>query len=234
MNPQAITFDFYMTLVSPKGGIGRAGMYQEFLKRNDLKADPWEHQVLYDVFEYYAEAYDTEDSPAAKKAFWVEFTKRLLKRTGVDGDHDSLSAKHALEICDILGPNHFEIYPDVIPTLTKLKEKGIQIAVLSNWQKGLEKFCIELGICDYFTHIIASAEVGSQKPDPAIFAEAGKRLGVELSGILHVGDSPIDDIQGGKAAGVNSVLIDRTVETMTSTKVINDLRRVNELIGNCI
>jgi REG-2-like HAD superfamily hydrolase len=231
MTPKAITFDFYMTLIRPRNEKGRGGNYQDFLAEKRLEAAPWEHQVLYDVFEYYEEEYDTGFSEEDKEEFWLEFSKRIFKRTGVVGEHDRLAEKYSSELCDIFGPNCFELYPDVIPALSALKEKDIQLAVLSNWQKGLEKFIIELGIRDYFTHIIASAEVGFQKPDPAIFAETVRRLDVQIPNIMHIGDSPVDDIQGAQAVGIKSILIDRDEQSEeVNAKIIHDLSEILDLI----
>ena len=51
---------------------------------------------------------------------------------------------------------------------------------------------------------------GARKPDPAIFAPALElaRCGPEEA--LHVGDTPEEDVAGASAAGIRSLLIDRT------------------------
>ena len=45
-----MTFDFYNTLVCHRSGHGRGRALMEYLGEQGLSSDPWEHQVLYDLF----------------------------------------------------------------------------------------------------------------------------------------------------------------------------------------
>ena len=80
---QAVTFDFYNTLVYHRAGTGRGRQYQDYLAARGYVCEPWEHQVLYDVFEYYGASYDSALTEEAKLSFWTEFTRRLFERTNV-------------------------------------------------------------------------------------------------------------------------------------------------------
>ncbi len=222
---KGICFDFFKTLIHPRSGKGRGDLYHEYLNKQGLTAAPWEHQVLYDVFEYYAEAYHTKLDNEKKSLFWQEFTRRLFKRTSVSGSRYGEIRKHFGAIRDIFGPVHFELYPEVLTVLAKLQKCGYQLAVISNWQKGLSHFCAELGIRDYFEVIISSAEVGIEKPDVRIFNEASRILRLAPEFILHVGDHEIEDIKGAKSAGFQAVLLyrqakrDDVVSIMSLTEI---------------
>lgn len=231
MQIQAITFDFYMTLIHPRSNKSRGRAYQEFLADNSLKADPWEHRVLYDIFEYYADSYIPNACESVKLSFWEEFTFRLFQRTNVAGCDRTMAQKHLTAIRDIFGSTYFELYPEVQETLEKLKTKKIKLAIISNWQRGLKIFCLELGILDYFNDLFVSTELGCQKPDPGIFKTAHEKLQVAPDNILHVGDSLIDDIQGGSSAGFNVVLLDRTNETALKNENITKISGLDELVG---
>ena len=227
MKPHGVTFDFYLTLIRPRGRKSRGESYQDFLSRHYLQADTWEHKVLYDIFEYYAASYDPDASEKEKHRFWAEFAKRLFKRTKVVGWDQGLAEEHAEAIRRIFSPVHFELYPEVKETLQALKDKGIKMAVISNWQRGLRHFCRELDIAKYFSAILASAELGWEKPDPRIFQEACKRLKLEPCRMLHVGDSFDDDIRGGRSVGFQVLFLNRTgIEPPADTVVIKDLREV--------
>jgi len=227
MKLQGITFDFYMTLIRPRGNKSRGESYQDFLSRHYLQADPWEHRVLYDVFEYYADAYDPAANEREMHRFWAEFAQRLFRRTNVVGWDQGLADEHAEAIRRIFSHVHFELYPEVRETLRVLKEKGLKMAVISNWQRGLKHFCRELDIAKYFPVILSSAELGWEKPDQRIFLEACKRLRVEPRHMLHVGDSVDDDVRGGKGAGFQVFFLNRTgVEPPDGIPAINNLREV--------
>src|SRR5205823_5289440 len=48
-------------------------------------------------------------------------------------------------------------------------------------------------------------ECGVRKPDPAIFDIALERLGMDRKEVVHVGDDPILDVEGARAAGLRVI-----------------------------
>lgn len=81
--------------------------------------------------------------------------------------------------------------------------------MISNWQCGLTHFCRELGILPYLDFVLASAEIGCEKPDPRIFELAIRRHGLPPASILHVGDHASEDAHGALAAGMQAALLTR-------------------------
>jgi len=228
---RAITFDFYNTLVYHRAGIGRGQQYQDYLTGAGLTFDPWEHQVLYDVFEYYAAFYRPALSEQAKQHFWIEFTRRLFERTNVRPREAIEYAQHAPTIRDLMGPNAFAVFDEALPVLRGLKEKGLRLGVVSDWQKGLGHFCEELGLAAYLDVVVASGEVGWQKPDPRLLETARKRMNIPANEILHVGDS-LTDIEGARAAGFAAALLVREGEpAMKEVPVIRNLRDLLSLVS---
>jgi len=226
---KGITFDFYETLIHSRDGKGRGDLYQEYLEEQGLGAAPWEHQVLYDIFEYYGEAYDPELSDEDKALFWEEFTRRLFKRTCVSGCNPDEVRKHVGTMRYIFGPGHFELYPEVPALLNSLRKRGFLLGVISNWQKGLVHFCAELQILNHFETVISSAEIGIEKPDRRIFDIATRRLRLAPEFILHVGDHEVEDIDGANAAGFQSVLLCRKGGPVTRD-AISDLTEIDSLV----
>lgn len=51
--------------------------------------------------------------------------------------------------------------------------------------------------------------MGVEKPDSRIFHEAARQLGVKPECVVHIGDSPEEDVAGAVAAGFGAILIDR-------------------------
>ncbi|MGQ9661532.1 MAG: HAD family hydrolase [Kiritimatiellia bacterium] len=223
---KGLTLDFYQTLVRSRGGVSRGQLYHRYLAEQGLTAQPWEHQVLYDVFEFYGEAYHPCLPTAQKKAFWIEFTRRLFLRTGVS---DGSVERHAERIRDIFGSAHFELYPEVSDALENLRMRGLPLGIVSNWQKGLVHFCMELGILEYFQVVVCSAELGIQKPDPKMFETAVAGLGLRAEEVLHVGDTIEEDVEGARQAGVSCVWLDR--EGIGGVEpAIRDLREIERFL----
>jgi HAD superfamily hydrolase (TIGR01549 family) len=205
---EAITFDFYNTLIFHREGRGRGRLLVEYLQTHGLRPVPWEHRVLHDVFE----SHDTEYSPEAphdqREAYYAVLAQRVFERLEVPTSHEAVS-QHASSVWQILGPACFDVFPDVLEALQTLRAEGYPLAVISNWECGLRHFCTELGLSEYFDHILGSADLGVAKPDERIFADACSRLGVPADRVLHVGDTLTDDYLGGEASGLLVALLDR-------------------------
>lgn len=68
---------------------------------------------------------------------------------------------------------------------------------------GLER----LGISRFFKAVLISEEIGWRKPCHKIFEEALRRLELKAEETVYVGDSPLEDIKGAKAAGMRTVFV---------------------------
>jgi putative hydrolase of the HAD superfamily len=103
----------------------------------------------------------------------------------------------------------WRIYPDVVPTLEGLAERGFPMAVVSNWDSRLPGLLRELGLRAFFGPLVVSALESCEKPDPRIFHLAAGRAGVRPSEVLHVGDQDREDCQGALAAGCRAFKVER-------------------------
>ena len=65
------------------------------------------------------------------------------------------------------------------------------------------------GLAEHFDVVLVSAEHGTGKPDPSIFASALGALGVEPHDAVMVGDSLPRDVAGAAGAGMRAVWINR-------------------------
>lgn len=104
----------------------------------------------------------------------------------------------------------WEVFPDVVPALAALRALGCSLGIVSNFDGRVLPILDGLGLAPWFASVTLSSQVGVTKPDPAIFARALAHHGAEPAQALHVGDSPAEDGEGARAAGLRAVLIDRT------------------------
>jgi putative hydrolase of the HAD superfamily len=91
--------------------------------------------------------------------------------------------------------------PGAVETLHSLRARGLELAVVSNWDVGLKEHLERLELASLFSAIATTAEAGAPKPEPAVFRLALERLGVDAERALHVGDEPGDE-EGAAAAGM--------------------------------
>ena len=205
----AVCFDFFNTRATNRDGRGRGSRLMEYLQTHELESDPWVHQVLYDVFEPHAREYSPTQSPEAKHAYYCRLATRVFERLNVRAPN-AAALDHAAALWNVLGPTSLVLFPEARGVLRSVQRAGIRTAIVSNWQCGLAHFCVELGLGGALDHVVASAEIGVAKPDPAIFVEALRRLGTSPGRTLHVGDTILDDVEGARRAGLHAVLVQRS------------------------
>lgn len=109
----------------------------------------------------------------------------------------------------LLDAIHFTAYPDSAPVLRELRAAGLRLVVASNWDVSLHEALEKTGLAPLLDGAVASAELGSAKPDRVIFDHALALAGVGTEAALHVGDSPWADVAGARAAGLRAVLVHR-------------------------
>jgi putative hydrolase of the HAD superfamily len=103
----------------------------------------------------------------------------------------------------------FEVYPDVPRALVALRERGLRLLVLSNWDISLHQVLRHTQIGELLDGILTSAEVGQPKPTSTIFQAALELAGVSAEQATHVGDSLELDVVGAQRAGIAPVWLRR-------------------------
>ena len=82
-------------------------------------------------------------------------------------------------------------YPDTIPTLTELRNRGIKLAVASNRQKPKETL-VKTKLIQYFDDVIGLIDPVEPKPSPDMLNVLMQRFNVSPDETVYVGDSLID------------------------------------------
>ena len=136
--------------------------------------------------------------------FRRENARKTAEALGLDAPTDVL--EEVLERRLIFRP-----YPESEEVMEELLAIGLPLYVVSNWDVALEGVLENLGWVRYFDGIVASAKVGSEKPEKAIFEEALRLAGLaeRRDRVVHVGNDPVSDVEGAISAGIDAVLIDR-------------------------
>jgi putative hydrolase of the HAD superfamily len=103
----------------------------------------------------------------------------------------------------------FAPYPDAVPALEQLRELGLKLVCVSNWDCSLGAVLERCGLAAHLDAAVSSAEARAQKPEPAIFEAALRFAGLGAPEVVHVGDTREEDIAGAEAAGIRALLLDR-------------------------
>lgn len=138
----------------------------------------------------------------------------------------------AERLCDCyLSEAGFQAYGDAKSVLKKLKDVGFRLIAISNVSssRNLATYLRKAGVLEYFEMLVASGDVGYEKPNPEIFNIASKLSETPVKNILHVGDKYEEDYLGACAAGMNAILIDR--EGVHVNKRCPRMSSLTELFG---
>lgn len=96
--------------------------------------------------------------------------------------------------------------PGVRELCEGLRDRAIPYAILTNGWSPLQKRKAEW--VGFDGPVIASADIGAQKPAAQAFAALASTLGVPAAEIAFVGDTPETDIAGSQRAGMSGVWYD--------------------------
>jgi putative hydrolase of the HAD superfamily len=211
--PSAITFDALGTLVGfePPAPHLRAALVE---RGHDVSEGAAEQAIRDEIAYYRAHIHEGGDVAGLAD----------LRRRSAEAMRDALPGIPDDTLLDaLLESLRFFAYPDVPPVLGALREAGVRIVVVSNWDASLHERLHETGLAGLVDGALASAVVGSAKPERAIFAAALALAGSVPEDTWHVGDSPEADVVGARRAGLHPVLIARGGRVTAEVPVIESL-----------
>ena len=205
---RAVTFDAGGTLLYPHPSVGE--IYAAAARRHGAAADA---ATMEAAFRQAWVACHHDDAVAAagnvsQRDWWRELVFRALDMAGV-----AMRDREAYfdELYELFArPEVWRLFPDALETMAAVRQRGLKVGLLSNWDHRLRPVLEGLGLVPLLDAVVISCEVGAEKPDPRIFHAAGSVLGVACAEeVLHVGDSYRDDVLGALAVGMGAVLVER-------------------------
>ena len=191
---------------------------------------PWEHAD--------PQAFAGIEPERVRAGFIAEMTY-YMARTDEGGDPEALAELRGrcarvlsgevgreISVETMMDAIRFQLFPDTLPALQGLRDAGLKLVCVSNWDCSLPETLERLGVDVALDDVVTSASSGSRKPEPAIFEAGLAAAGCSAAEALHVGDSD-DDVSGARAAGIDVLRIDRggNGDITSLTEIEEHLRR---------
>ena len=187
---QAVIFDMYETLVTQFC----SPLYYGTEIARDLGLSPEEFLPGWRA---------TELDRATGKLTFEETMEQLMKAHGV---YSSERHRQVVEKRIAIQADCFtHLHPGILPMLSGLKARGIQIGLITNCFSEEAKLIRESALFPYFDVPCLSWELGVRKPDPAIYHACLDKLNVPAENCLYVGDGGSQELETARALGMQAV-----------------------------
>jgi putative hydrolase of the HAD superfamily len=206
---RVVFFDAAGTLFHTRESAGLS--YAKMARRFGLQAD--EARVADSFRRTFATApglaFGPGHEPAELRRLEREWWRRLVRETFASiGEFADFEPYFDALFAFFADPANWICDPDAPMLLGALRESGLELGVISNFDYRIYAILDSLGLSRHFDSITISSEAGYAKPAPEIFRVALERHSLPAHQALHIGDSEPLDVVGARAAGIAAILID--------------------------
>ena len=118
-----------------------------------------------------------------------------------------------------------ELLPGILPILKYLKENNQKIA-LGSASKNARPILEKTGILHYFDAIVDGNDVSNAKPDPEVFLQAAKLVGISNENSIVFEDS-VAGIQAANTAKMTSIGIGENKILFEADFIFEDFTQIN-------
>lgn len=156
-------------------------------------------RVLHDAIEHGQKGTEPE--------LWRDYFAAIFREAGVD---DSAMDEAGRLLRETHAGSHLwtHVADGTEEALSALADAGYRLGVISNADGRVEAVLEDVGLRPHFEFVVDSELFGAEKPDPAIFHEGCRLMGLRPEACLYVGDLYPVDYLGATAAGLQGVLLD--------------------------
>ena len=98
---------------------------------------------------------------------------------------------------------------DAKEVVIELDQRGYRLGIISKviTTQEIPDWLEADGLSQYFQSVVLSSVLGRRKPDPEVYWEAARRIGVPPEKCVYVGDNPSRDVVGTRNAGFGMVIL---------------------------
>jgi phosphoglycolate phosphatase len=132
----------------------------------------------------------------------IDIPPVLFPECNLDGEFYAQTYRRLFHIYNTAGA--VELYPNVIETLTELKNRGLVLTIASSRSKAsLTNYIKDLGIEALISYVLGADDVVEGKPNPEPVNRTLEKFGFKPEEAIVVGDT-VFDVDMGKNAGTKT------------------------------
>ena len=200
MSIRLLTVDAAGTLVRPWPSVG--AVYGRTAREHGIEVSDDEVDTeFYKTFGRLQTCKQTNEGEESE--FWRQVVTQTFRPFAGNKNLDPLFE----ELWDLFAKGEcWKLAEKAESTLITLRERGYELAVLSNNDARLRSVLADLKIDQAFDHLFISSEMGCEKPELEIFRKVEQTMDRKPNEILHLGDSHSRDFLGARNAGWSALL----------------------------
>ncbi len=210
MRFRLLTFDVNYTILRIQGTPGQ--QYAKIAKTCGINVHPQaldcNYKVVWKLMKKEYPSYGINQGMSTRE-WWAEFVARIFFSAGVVTDHKSVEILSNKLYAHFYTGDGWMVYPHSHSMLQLMKDKGLQLGVLSNFDERLGRIMKDLNLDGYFDFVLTTVDAKEDKPHPRMFQMALDKARVLPEKAAHVGDDIIDDYWGARRMGITPFLLNR-------------------------
>lgn len=153
-----------------------------------------------------------------EEGLWAARTAAVLAQAGLPPDAEAASGFTGRHLAAMA--SELRLFADAAEALDLVHSRRPRplLAILTNGPQSVQRRRIDqLGLSSRVDFVVVSGELGVAKPDLAFFTAALRQADCAAADAVMIGDNPVADIAGAKAAGLRAVWVDRAGGEWTAT-----------------
>ncbi len=215
--PKVIFLDAMGTLFDLKSSVGE--IYQQYALKYGVQADPENLNISF--IESFKSAPPLAFSGTELKvikeqefSWWKNVVQKTFDQVGLLTEFRDFTDFFQEIYLYFATKDPWYVFPDVVFSLKRWHNQGIQLGVISNFDTRLNQLLKILDLEHFFSSITISSVAGTAKPELNIFEIALKKHNLIAQEAWHIGDSLIEDYQGAKNARIHSFWLNRSASLL--------------------
>ena len=225
---RAVVFDAVGTLLRPEPAVGVA--YAASARRFGSTREATEVQARFRTAWQAEEARDREagglrtgepsglrTGEARERQRWQAIVAQVLPEVSRQDELFTALWDHFADAAN------WRLFDDVAETWRELEQRGLVLAVASNFDERLPGICESLEPLTRCRHVFASSAVGYRKPAVEFYARVAAALDLPAESILMVGDDFENDVVAARQAGWQAVFLSREEQRASSIGALGEL-----------
>jgi putative hydrolase of the HAD superfamily len=206
-----------------------------------IRAEKALYQWLSDNVPAITQSYDLEQLREQRRSLFnqqpelaYDLTKLRIRSFELLAEEFQLADDWIVPAFDIFyeARQQITLFDDVEPVLDELM-KNFQLVSLTNGNADT----VKTGVDHWFDFALNAASVGKLKSEPDIYRQVQKLTDIEAQQMVHIGDDPLHDVSGAKAAGAYAIWLNRqqkqwALDDCEPDAVISNLHELPDILNS--